>query len=163
MRELFSDYPLFLKLLLTNVFKTNDEIKQFMFKVLNQIPLFKDLKVDLFHKIMYSFKQVVVEKNEFIVRKGTHSNFMFIVMNGELQAASDIDSKKFVFESLGQGSIVNHNNFLFVDELVQVDIQAVKRSHIMVLPISLFNLIVEGDSELERRVNNLMNRVIKRN
>ena len=114
-----------------------------MHKVFNQIPIFKDLEVDVFHKVMYGFQQVVVEKDEFIVRANEPCNFMFIVMHGELQAASEIDCTDFVFETLGQGSVGNHNNFLFLHDAMQVNVQAVKRTHILVLPISLLRVLME--------------------
>ena len=80
------------------------------------------MSIPLFHKIIYSFKEVVVNKGEVLLKEGDPVNFLIIVKTGEIELSSHIDSTTFVLEKLGPGSILNFRKFYFDDETNNVNV-----------------------------------------
>ena len=63
LRALTSDYPELADKWKKHIWRQQDPYKDFMFNIFRHIPYFSNLKANLFHKVIYSFKELICEKD----------------------------------------------------------------------------------------------------
>jgi CRP-like cAMP-binding protein len=112
-KQLTSDYPELKLQLLRNIYRLKDSYKDFMYNIFYRIQFFRDLKVDLFHQMIYSFKEKNYAKGESVFNVDDPADYISIVQSGIVEIFVTIDSTEFVLEELKRGSIINHTNFFF--------------------------------------------------
>jgi len=113
------------------------------------MPFFRDLEASVFHRILYRLKTLVVDKGQIILKENDFTNYMIIVQQGELEVMIEMDQAEFVLERLTRGSVINHRNFYFPEELMFMNIRATKRSSLLILSIGSLNEIVNEYQELK--------------
>ena len=153
LRSLISDYPIFLDRLKKQVYNYDDYYKVFMNQVLNQLDVLKNLKYETFHKVLYRFKEIVIDSNETLLSIGDRCNYLIIVKKGELEAFVTIDRTTFVLEKLRPGSILNYRNFFFNNEKMQVNVRStVETTTVMILSKDNMDYLTANYPEIEHRV-----------
>lgn len=70
LRMIFSDYPAFQTQMLKQVYSYADPDKHFFYDAFSRIPFLNNLGPALFHKVMYSFREILLEKDEVLFRPG---------------------------------------------------------------------------------------------
>ena len=83
-------------------------------------------------------------------------------MNGEFEVFIKSDQTKFVLETIGQGTVINSNNFLFLEQEMQVNVQAVTQARILLMPITKFTELRDDNKQIDRKVALHMNRILKK-
>ena len=81
----------------------------------NKIPFLKSTEIDIFHEIMFNFKQETFDSGTLIFKENEISNAMFLIKNGLVEILVSIDGHDLVIERLFRGSIINHRSFLMAD------------------------------------------------
>ena len=57
-------------------------------------------------------------KNEYLCKRNTNSEEMYIIQSGLIEICHDLDKEnEFIIERLYRGSIINHNSFLMNDAI----------------------------------------------
>lgn len=145
-----------------HIFRYKDAHKQFMFNIFQRITYLKGIDVALFHKIMYSFKELIVQKDEILLKEGDPVNYMIVLKHGELELFNDIDSTIMVIERLGPGSVLNYRNFYFDEETMSVNVRCSARSVVMLLSIKRLNELISEDENLDKKFMLHMNSIYKK-
>lgn len=97
------------------VFAYDDDVKIFMENNLRKIDYMKKLDIDIFHEILFNFKQETFDKDTVISHEKEKVKKMYIVKNGILEITVKVDGVSLQIERLYRGSILNHRAFLVGD------------------------------------------------
>lgn len=52
------------------------------------------------HKIMFAFRDVIIDEGAYLLKEGVDTDSVYIVMYGELECFLIMEGNKFVFEKL---------------------------------------------------------------
>lgn len=81
-----------------------------------KIAYMRDLEQDIFHEVLFNFRQETFDRGAYLFKEGERSNTMFIVKNGICEIACSIEGQELVIERLYRGSIINHRSFVVADK-----------------------------------------------
>jgi CRP-like cAMP-binding protein len=97
------------------IYAYDDHLKLFLEKNLRKVKYMESLDSDIFHEVMFNFKQETFEKGAFLFKEKDLSNAMFLIKSGIVEITCKVEAHDLVIERLYRGSIINHRSFLLAD------------------------------------------------
>ncbi|CDW89695.1 UNKNOWN [Stylonychia lemnae] len=108
-------YPKLVQEMKEQIFAYDDDIKVFMESNLKKISYMQNLDDDIFHEILFNFKQETYDRDTLLTTENEKSRKLFIVKNGIIDISISIDGHYLVVERLYRGSVLNPRAFLVGD------------------------------------------------
>ena len=160
-RDIVNEYPIYLNYLKLNLFQFQDPFKQFVFNSLSQIFYFaKTLTQHNMHQILYTLEQRIYEKGHIILRQKRECEELFIVQNGEVEMVTSFEGNEFVLDTLYQGSIINHRQFLMSD-FMEVTARAKTNCVLLLLTKKTLVAIEDDNDRLKKTILIVTSRLLK--
>lgn len=93
-----------------HVYSYEDEYKNLMKSAFSQIDFLKGLSQELFHRVIYSFQDLVAEQDEHVLRVKDPIGSIIVVLSGSLEFTIDVDGIEFVMNRARRGTVINYRN-----------------------------------------------------
>lgn len=113
-RELTISFPEYLKLLKKELYRYKDPRIIFLKSLIRKIFYLHNISKEELNEILYNLKTTHLEPGEYCLldNNGSKADQIIFVESGCLEVLTYMEGNEFVMDNLGQGSIINHRNFL---------------------------------------------------
>jgi hypothetical protein len=81
-KEISIEYPEYHQALLKSVFGYKDNKKKFLWKILKQIDYFKDISIEMFHRVIYRARKKYLLAGDMLLKEHDDTDSLFIIENG---------------------------------------------------------------------------------
>jgi cAMP-dependent protein kinase regulator len=117
LRQIMSDYPEMVALLIKNTYTYKDSFKSFFMHRLKNIDYLCECSPSVLHTLFYKFKRFEIEQNEILLKEGDPVVSVVVLLNGELEVIFvDNEGNEIVLQKMSSGAILNSRNWLFREE-----------------------------------------------
>lgn len=116
--------------------------KQLLFRAFQRIEYLSDLNIEVFHRLLYSFKEFIAEEGEVLLRENDPVNSIIIMLDGELEMVKIIDGVPMVLATIRRGASINSRSIMFSGELTRVTLRCKRRANLFILRIRDLNDLI---------------------
>ncbi|MGA7096810.1 MAG: cyclic nucleotide-binding domain-containing protein, partial [Acidimicrobiia bacterium] len=118
--------------------------------VLRGLPYFADLPDDLLDQVCAQSEQMTLPPGELIIEEGSHSEDMFVVVDGELRVTKAGSDREVVLATLGPGEVVGE--IALLDRAPRTaSVTTATEATVIRIPAAAFETLLE-DSRVVRRM-----------
>jgi signal transduction histidine kinase len=118
--------------------------------VLRGLPYFADLSDDLLDQVCGQSEQMTLPPGELIIEEGSHSEDMFVVVDGELRVTKAGSDREVVLATLGPGEVVGE--IALLDRAPRTaSVTTATEATVIRIPAAAFETLLE-DSRVVRRM-----------
>jgi CRP-like cAMP-binding protein len=132
-----------------------------MFRQLDQIPYFKGLSIEFFHRIFYKFERRYYEPDFFLLKEGDSMKELIIVENGELEVSIEFEGNRFVLANLKKGAMLNYRS-IFLDDEMLVNVRSVVPTWVQVMDEKAIEKLMTEDEDLQRKIGIFQNALYRK-
>jgi CRP-like cAMP-binding protein len=158
-RFLINEFPSYVSFLKKNLFKYNDERKQFMLGLLEQVEYIQKLSKGIKHDIIYTFEEKWYEQGQMIQKVGQQVDSILFVQYGEVDVYTEFEANEFMIERLHAGSCINKAQFL-IGDILHVNYKCRKNCKILQLSQKAFMGIIQRHEIVKIGIQVLQNRLL---
>lgn len=141
-----------------HVYNYHDEYKTLMKSVFYGIEFLKDISIELFHRLIYSFHDLVAEQDEHVLRVRDPIGCIIVVLSGTLEFTLDVDGIDFVIFRAKRGTVINSRN-CFANTRMYFKIKCTERAQLKIITSDDMEAITRNNQEFSNRVLKFVNQV----
>ena len=121
---------------------------------LKRIPMFADLPEEQLEWFLSQTHELFVKAGDIYSRQGDSADFMFVVLEGQIQARGEIGGETIIF-AINQGDITGVLPFSRMKQFT-INMRAMTDSRILQYPVAKFQDLVQRMPELTQRLVGMM-------